>query len=55
MPFLPSDEDEKWTQSKCTSPEHDPPRMIVLPPGTHKYQCPQCGQIQTIVIPEIRC
>lgn len=46
MPFI------KYEQPKiCTSPEHDPPTMIVLPPGEHTYQCPSCGKITTFTVP----
>lgn len=34
----------------CNSPEHDPPGMIVLQPGTHVWQCPCCGQKTTITV-----
>lgn len=25
-----------------------------LPPGTHKWKCPECGEITTIEVPDIR-
>lgn len=36
----------------CNDPEHNPPSMIVLKPGTHIYECPKCGQRQVVQIPE---
>lgn len=27
----------------CRSPEHNPPKMIVLAPGTYEHTCPACG------------
>ena len=56
MPFVPSQPDSSWLlASPCSSPEHDPPTMIVLPPGQHTYVCPNCGEKTTFVVPEIRC
>lgn len=26
----------------CRHPEHDPPSMIVLDPGTYEHTCPGC-------------
>jgi hypothetical protein len=34
----------------CRHPEHDPPGMIVLPPGTYEHTCPGCKRVQTIVV-----
>lgn len=36
---------------RCTSPEHDPPGMIVLEPGIYEYTCPRCGETKTVVVP----
>lgn len=40
MPFV------KYIKNKkpCLSPEHNPPNMIVLEPGTHTWKCPACGK-----------
>lgn len=27
----------------CRHPEHNPPNMIVLPPGVYEHTCPSCG------------
>ena len=27
----------------CSHPSHDPPNMIVLPPGIYEHTCPACG------------
>jgi len=36
----------------CRNPSHDPPNMIVLPPGIYEHECPGCGHKQTFVVPE---
>jgi len=38
-------------EDRCIHPEHDPPGMIVLEPGTHTYECPGCGAKQTFTVP----
>lgn len=35
----------------CRSPEHNPPNMIVLEPGTYEYTCPACGQQTVFTVP----
>jgi hypothetical protein len=37
----------------CRNPEHDPPGMIVLPAGTHIYECPECGKTTRVFVPEV--
>jgi len=32
----------------CRNPSHDPPNMIVLPPGIYEHECPGCGQFATL-------
>ena len=53
MPFVdfvpPGD---SWKQP-CRSPEHEPPPMIVLRPGTHTWRCPSCGAERTINVREV--
>lgn len=44
---------EQWPKQTCRHPEHDPPMHIVLEPGVYEYTCPGCGNVQTIVVPEI--
>lgn len=51
MPFIKHEP----PQRSCTSPEHNPPTMIVLPPGQHTYQCPACGQITEFYVGEVTC
>ena len=41
-----------WHSRRCQHPEHDPPGMIVLPPGTHEWQCPKCHAKQFVTIRE---
>ncbi len=45
MPFIGYEEEKI-----CTNPEHNPPTMIVLPPGKHTYQCPSCGKITEFTV-----
>jgi hypothetical protein len=50
MPFTkfePLDERDR----PCTSPEHDPPSMLVQQPGTYTWKCPHCGREVTYVVP----
>lgn len=37
----------------CLSLEHDPPGLIVLPPGTYTYRCPACGKTTKFIVPEV--
>jgi len=37
-------------QETCTSPEHNPPNMIVLSPGEYEYTCPKCGHTQRFFV-----
>lgn len=36
----------RWTGygTACVHPEHKPPGMIVLEPGTWEHTCPACGE-----------
>jgi len=54
MPFIPVPQSEQ-PKPPCNHPEHNPPNMIVLSPGLHRYQCPACGQITDIFEPIITC
>ena len=50
MPFV---RHEPWVKFEfCSSPEHNPPSLMVLPPGIHTWECPVCGVRQTVIIPE---
>lgn len=44
------DDNKVWKIEKCISPEHDPPNMMSLPPGTYEWTCPVCGKKQIFVI-----
>ena len=35
----------------CLHREHKPPGMIMLPAGTHIYECPACKEKTRIVVP----
>lgn len=53
MPLERLDEGKRapWV-SQCRHPEHDPPTMIVLQPGTYRHTCPACGnQVVFVVSP----
>lgn len=45
--------ESRWVKSvdHCQHPEHNPPGMIVLEPGTYEYTCPSCGARQYFVVP----
>lgn len=34
----------------CRHPEHEPPSMIVLPPGIYMHTCPGCGREMTFTV-----
>jgi hypothetical protein len=36
----------------CRNPEHNPPNMIVLPPGVYEHTCPGCGHVSQFVVPK---
>ena len=40
-----------WGHTPCHNPEHNPPGMIVLPPGVYEHTCPGCGQITRFTVP----
>jgi hypothetical protein len=39
----------------CTHPEHSPPSMIVLEPGTYEHTCPRCGARATFTVDRVTC
>lgn len=46
------DTDNVWQGSDkppCLDSEHNPPSMIVIPPGHHlEHTCPSCGKVATV-------
>jgi hypothetical protein len=46
---------EPSRRERCLSPEHNPPNMIVLQPGTYEHTCPSCGHATVFTIPLIIC
>ena len=50
MPFKDRDETKTWKPNPCRSPEHTPPSMMVLPPGSHTWVCPACGKEITFFV-----
>ena len=36
----------------CRHHEHDPPSHIVLKPGMYEWECPGCGRVKIIRVPE---
>jgi len=34
----------------CQHPEHKPPTMTALPPGTYEHECPKCHGKQFFVV-----
>ena len=54
MPWIKTKQDEDWyKQMPCKDSQHSPPKMQVLPPGTHTWKCPSCGKTTTITIPHV--
>ena len=44
MPLRPlTPEEKEQGNPPCISPKHDPPTMMVYPPGVHVWVCPACG------------
>ena len=39
----------------CRHPEHEPPTLIVLAPGTYEYICPGCGAEVIFTVPLVTC
>jgi hypothetical protein len=37
----------------CLNPEHNPPSLIVLEPGTYEHICPSCGYRVIFTVPSI--
>lgn len=42
-------------KTPCMSPEHNPPNMIVLPPGVYRHTCPSCGNTVTFTVGGSTC
>jgi hypothetical protein len=53
MPIKKIDDGPEWTfvYNKCPDPDHIPPTMMVLEPGTYQHNCPTCGVMTTIIVP----
>ena len=47
------DDGKNWTQKRCTHPEHEPPKHIVLESGTYRHTCPGCGKVVEFTVPLI--
>jgi hypothetical protein len=45
----------KDAEKPCMHPEHNPPSMIVLSPGTYEHTCPGCGNTVIFTVPLITC
>lgn len=39
----------------CLNPEHNPPSMIVLSPGTYQHTCPGCGYSVQFTVGNVTC
>jgi len=51
MPFKKIKDFKEWNDpNPCKSPNHNPPTMIVLQPGTYEWECPDCHFTQTVVV-----
>ncbi len=36
--------------ARCQHPEHEPPTMVVLEPGTWEHTCPSCGAARVFTV-----
>ena len=53
MPLKRIPDEDRWHPPKvCTDPDHNPPDMIVLPPGRYRHTCLTCGKVVEFVVPE---
>ena len=43
----------KEPEKICNHPEHNPPNMMVLEPGTYQHTCPACGKKTIFTVPLI--
>ncbi len=34
----------------CRDPEHNPPSMMVYPPGVYEHTCPRCEEKKTFTV-----
>lgn len=34
----------------CLSPSHNPPGMMVYPPGVYRHVCPACGHVSEFTV-----
>jgi hypothetical protein len=39
----------------CPHPEHNPPNMILLPPGVYEHTCPACGKKAKFTVDRVTC
>jgi predicted RNA-binding Zn-ribbon protein involved in translation (DUF1610 family) len=37
----------------CQNPEHNPPMHICLRPGEYEHTCPECGNVQIFIVPDV--
>lgn len=44
---------DTWQNEPCRDLSHNPPSMIVLPPGTHTHICPSCGFETIFTVPSV--
>lgn len=53
---VPDPLDKIWESKErsCKHPDHEPPTMIVLQPGTYEWTCPACGAVRTVRVPAKR-
>lgn len=55
MPLKKLDDDKTWSHKICRSPEHNPPSMMVYPPGRYEWTCPVCGASTFFSVPLVTC
>lgn len=52
MPFI---DHQPPPPPPCMSREHNPPTGVLLPAGSHTWQCPSCGHETTFFVPSVVC
>lgn len=48
-------EDQPPYEELCRHSEHNPPTMIVLPPGTWEHECPSCKRRVQFLVRRLEC
>lgn len=49
---LPDQARRLMKQDLCVHPQHEPPIMMQLEPGSYEWSCPACANVISFVVPE---